>query len=503
MLGLLLAAVALTSPSAPTPSAGAVSAVERERLAPLAWLPDDPADSLYRAARKALSAGRNRDAAALFATIASRYPRSGYAADALYWQAFALYRIGGNDELRSARNVLHEQERRYPAAATHGDAATLATRVDAALARRGDANAAERITRDAADAAEPPEPPEAPETPETPEAPEVPSTSGGHRSLGAAPRPPRPPRPPRAPRAPRWGARGYERCDNEDDIQVAALNAVLQMDSERAVPLLRKVLARRDSASNCLRRKAVFLVSQKRTPETEDILLGAARTDPDLEVRSQAVFWLSQVGGERAVTALDSIVRLSKDPELQDKAIFALSQQSSPRAIAALRAYAERNDVSDEMRGKAIFWLSQQSSADASSFLRSLYGRIQNAELKENVLFAVSQRNDPANGKWLIDLARNGQEPLELRKKALFWAGQSGAPLGDLVSVYNTGADREIKEQVIFALSQRREKAALDQLITIARTEKDVELRKKALFWLGQSNDPRVADILGDILEGK
>jgi TolA-binding protein len=61
-------------------------------VAPAPWLRADPADSLYRAAREALNRRDFRSAATLFARIPARYPKSGYAADALYWQAFALYR---------------------------------------------------------------------------------------------------------------------------------------------------------------------------------------------------------------------------------------------------------------------------------------------------------------------------------------------------------------------------------------------------------------------------
>src|SRR5439155_353139 len=167
--------------------------------------------------------------------------------------------------------------------------------------------------------------------------------------------------------------------DDDDDMRVAALNGLLQMDAANALPILRKVLARRDACSTVLRRKAVFLVSQKRTAETEDILLDAAQHDPDSEVRQQAVFWLSQVPNER--------------------------------------------------------------------------------------------------------------EPIEQRKKALFWAGQTGVDLAQLAGLYDRMQNREMKEQLIFVYSQRHEAAALDALIKIAKTEQDKELRKKAIFWLGQSHD--------------
>ena len=174
-------------------------------------------------------------------------------------------------------------------------------------------------------------------------------------------------------------------------MRVAALNALLQMDADRAVPILRRVLARRDPCSEVLRRKAIFLVSQKQTSETEDILLAAARNDPDDEVRQQAVFWLSQVGTERAVAALDSILRTSSDRQMQEKAIFALSQVNKGRASAALRAYAERTDAPTELREQAIFWIGQSNNADNAQYLQTLYGTLREKELKEKVIFSLSQ----------------------------------------------------------------------------------------------------------------
>src|SRR5437870_10039746 len=137
-------------------------------------------------------------------------------------------------------------------------------------------------------------------------------------------------------------------------MRVAALNGLLQMDASNAVPILKKVLARRDACSAGLRRKAVFLVSQKHSSETEAILLDAAQHDPDPEVRQQAVFWLSQVPTDRAVGMLDSILKTSSDQELLEKAIFALSQQHSPKAAEILRAYAERSNAPAAARENAI-----------------------------------------------------------------------------------------------------------------------------------------------------
>ena len=430
------------------------------------------ADSLYRVAREALNAGDYQRAAAGFQRVWERYPKSEAAGDATYWAAFALSKMGGTRNLETALQLLSHQGETYPKARTRRDGEVLSARIRGELARLGNAEAAESVYVLAAPSAPP-----AVQAPATPPA------------TATAPAPPAVP-----------GRRGGQdpACRDEDsELRAAALNALLQMDSERAIPILKQVLERRDPCSVELRRKAMFLVSQKRGPEAEDILLNAARSDPDREVRSQAVFWLSQVRTERAVNALDSILIRSTDQELQEKAIFALSEQRSPRATEILRRFVERTDVSDDLKGNAIFWMGQRHSPESLKYLQELYPRLRSEDLKDKVIFAFSQMRDEAAQRWLMDLALNANEPMEMRKKALFWAGQNrNVPIADLARLYDTMNDREMKEQLIFAYSQRREPDAVDKLMAIAENDPDRELRSKAIFWLGQSKDPRAAEFL-------
>jgi len=423
--------------------------------APEAWATDDPADSIYRAARELLNRGHYSEAAAAFAELARRYPSSTYTPDAYYWQAFSLYKTGETSKLKQSRAVLEYQRDHYPQTGTRGDAQALYAQVQGALARQGDPVAVTYVRAHAA------------------QADSARTTAGG----------------------------GCASADDDDDPRIAALNALLQMDADRAVPILKQVLARRDPCSTALRRKAVFIISQQQTPETEDILLGTARNDPDEDVREQAVFWLSQVGSAKATTALDSILLNSTNPELQDKAVFALSQIESPESERMLRDYAERQAAPEETREKAIFWLSQQGKGDNAGFLRGLYARLDNQDLKEKVLFSISQIGGADNLNWLMDLAANEQEPVEMRKKALFWAGQSDdVSLERLTALYDRMKSPEMKEQMIFVYSQRDEGAALDKLIDIAKHETDPELRKKAIFWIGQSHDPKAAQYLQEVV---
>ncbi len=292
--------------------------------------------------------------------------------------------------------------------------------------------------------------------------------------------------------------------DEDEDDRVEALNALLQMNAEQAVPILKKVLDRRDQCSELLRRKAVFLVSQKRSDETADILLKAAKTDPDAETRDQAIFWLSQVSGEKAEEFLLGILKESKDEEVQKRALFSLSQRRSDKSQAALREYASRADAPVELRQQAVFWLGQRKSEENARFLRDLFGRATDDDVREKVLFSLSQMRGMGNETFILEQAANTKLPIELRKQALFWAAQ-GTAVGtaQLSAIYDKNPDAEMREQVIFTLSQRGNKdtAAVDKLLDIAKNEKDRELRKKAIFWLGQSKDPRAAKLLQELID--
>lgn len=218
------------------------------------------------------------------------------------------------------------------------------------------------------------------------------------------------------------------------------------------------------------------------------------------DVRGQAIFWLSQVEDERAVGLLEDILKTARDEDIADKAIFGLSQHRSGKGYPILRAYAENEGHSEEQRGKAIFWLGQRHGDDRENYLRGLYSRLRSENLKDKVIFSMSQQKSDESRQWLLDLVSNTREPVEMRKKALFWAGQGGAPIEKLAGLYSRMDNRELKEHMIFVFSQRRERAALDKLMDIARNDPDRENRKKAMFWLGQSRDSRVSAFLSDMI---
>jgi HEAT repeat protein len=482
-----------------------------DRLIPAAsWAPLDTADSLWRRGRIAISEEEWERAVYYFRSISEDYPKSVYAGDALYWEAFALQRSGRQSDLRRAAEALEKQKSRFPKASTYatGESSALLARVNGRLARSGDREAAVAIADIAAEISEAtaasvgtalaiaadeisrarPEIDRA-----LAEARVEMDKARSERGLA------------RIDRARDRGDRDEipDGCDTpETEERVEALNALMQMNSQQALPLLQSVLKRRDKCAVVLRRKAVFIVSQNRSDEAVDILVSVAKTDPDRATREDAVFWLSQTRSESATEVLEQILlKDAPDEEMQKKALFSLAQSRSPRAQAVLRDFVRRKEVPEDVRGEAIFWLGQTRDAENQGVLRELFSSLEDPELRDKVVFSIAQQRSPENRAFLLAIAKDRKESDEVRKNALFWAGQSGVAAKDLAEIYDSAeSDIELRKQVIFVLSQRRDPAAVDKLFDIARKERDPELRKQAVFWLTQTRDPRVLKLLEEII---
>ncbi len=130
----------------------------------------------------------------------------------------------------------------------------------------------------------------------------------------------------------------------------------------------------------------------------------------------------------------------------------------------------------------------------------SLYPKLTSERLRETLIQSAAQIESADVRTWLLSIVKDEKQQLEVRKKALFWAGQNVSAVSDLINLYEGLSDQEMREQLIWVLSDRKETVATDKLIDIARNDRNRESRKKAIFWLGQQNDPRVKKLLLEII---
>src|SRR5262249_27572441 len=265
----------------------------------------------------------------------------------------------------------------------------------------------------------------------------------------------------------------------DDEMRMAALDGLLSMNSADAIPILEAVLKQKDPCKTELRKKAVFLMAQKRGSSIVPTLLDVARSDPSSDVRADAIFWLGSSKDDRALPALDSIIFQSKDEEIRKKAIFAVSQQRSDVARQTLQRVAQDEKISDDVRADAIFWLGQNGTADLE-FFKALFKTTKSTELRSKILNGVATGRSPGASAWLPDIARDKSVNTDTRENAIYWASQRREmDLNVLNTLYEQSkGEDEMQEHILFIYSQRREPAATDKLMAIARSDPNTDMRK-------------------------
>ena len=197
------------------------------------------------------------------------------------------------------------------------------------------------------------------------------------------------------------------------------------------------------------------------------------------EYSGYPVYWLGRATNDESLTYLKALAESNQIGEAPKQSVVAIGLHDDPRVGGMLEDFV-RNSKIDKVRRSAIFWLGQI----------------------------------PGHNQFLVDLVRNEQESASLRKEAAFAIGISKDPgaVAALEGLYAAITNREVKKQIIFAVSLDRSEDGLSPsnrssddginfLVKVAESDSDRELRKQALFWLGQRAGKRSLEVLGAVVE--
>lgn len=220
------------------------------------------------------------------------------------------------------------------------------------------------------------------------------------------------------------------------------------------------------------------------------------------QVRQSALRVLSRQENGEGVPALIDISRSTQDVWLGKQALTTLAQSGDPRARAYLRTAVQREDLNDDMKVAAIRGIGRDyATSQDAEFLRGLYARLTSEKTKEAVLSSLGEMGGTANAQWLMSIAENSGESIRLRRRAVQLGDRAGTPVADIARLYDRVDEPQMKEALISTLAQNGTKSATDKLLAIAKTDQNYSLRRRAVNALGRSDDPRVKDLLKEIVE--
>jgi HEAT repeat protein/TolA-binding protein len=431
------------------------------------WIQGDPADSVYRVANDVLNRGDYGRAAQMFKDIAQKYPKSGYQDDLPYYEAFARYKIGTTNELQTAAKLLepraskligttspsNSSENRFfvgkSRRSSDGDVVGLYVHINSVLAQRGDANAIGIVTK---------------------------ATQAGANT-----------------------------CDNDDIIvRREAMGALSQMEAATALPIIKRVLDKKDECTVELRSQAVSILGRRGDADAATLIAATAKSDPSASVRVQAISWLPKLQGDAGVNMLEEILRTEQDERIQRAVVRTLTSSDNPKARSSMRALIDRKDAPINLRIEAVSSFSNdRATTEDAAYLRGLYARADNDRLKEAILNALGRIGGQENDQWILSIAKNQNEPSQLRGTAISRLMRANLPIADLVKLYDAADSYEVRSRIVSALENRKEPEASDKLVDIIRNSTVVNIRTQALTALMRKKDPRSEKIVQDILDGK
>ena len=219
------------------------------------------------------------------------------------------------------------------------------------------------------------------------------------------------------------------------------------------------------------------------------------------EIKSIALQSLMQSDSDRALPYIAEILKAETSSKpLKDMAVRLLGQHHGPKTTPYLIELA-RSQNDPKLRRTAIFWLGQSKDEKALALLDELLTKSEEPEIAKAALFAIAQNNTPQTTARLFEVARN-HKSTTIRSQAIFWLGQRGEQsIGEVVKLYDSEQNEQVKGQIIFALSQSKSKTALQKILSIAKSDSSMTLRKRAVLSLGQSRDPEASKFLEEILK--
>ncbi len=272
----------------------------------------------------------------------------------------------------------------------------------------------------------------------------------------------------------------------DDDLKLLALNALVNSDPDRALPMLEKIL--KSGNSRQLKERALFVLAQSGSPKARDILAGVAKGQGNPELQGKAVEYLGIFGGKESRQLLVDAYRASNSAELKRRILNSL-MVSGDRADLLAVAKSEKDP---ELRRHAVNQLGVSGGVDE---LMQLYSTESDAGVKRAVIDGLFVSG---HSERLMDLVKTERDA-GLRAHAIEKLGLMGREkTGDyLVSIYAKDADAAARRAAINGLFLQGNAKAL---VELAKKETDPARKREIVQKLSIMNSKEGNDYLLDLL---
>lgn len=196
----------------------------------------------------------------------------------------------------------------------------------------------------------------------------------------------------------------------DEDLKLYAINALINSDPDRAVPLLEGLL-KNPRMSPRLKERALFVLAQSGSDKAHDIVARYAKgaTNPDLQMT--AVEYLGSFRSKDSRQLLADVYASSADVNVKRAVLRSFEMSRDTERLVA----AARNEKNRDLREEAIRGLGIIRDDQAVAALASLYGAETDRNIKRDIIHSLG---NAGAAKPLIDCARKESDP-ELKRTAV------------------------------------------------------------------------------------
>jgi HEAT repeat protein len=286
------------------------------------------------------------------------------------------------------------------------------------------------------------------------------------------------------------GVRDHEVDQEDEELKLYALEALQQVEPEKAAILLEKFI--RGEHSLKLKEHALFILGQIDSERGATLLLEIARGTRGAHLQLEAIRALGASGEDTAIKVLSELYRGNPSGNVKSAIIDGLIAADGANALAEI-AKLEKDRKIQEHAFRSL------GAVGASPQLREL-AKTMPLELMPAILEGLGIAGET---DFILEILRSSRDEKVKAAaiRALTLSGdedQSTEIAADLEKLYPS-AGREIKQAIIQALGHGENAEAL---LKIFRSEKDRDLKREAFQWLTQIESPESEKLIEDLLNG-
>ncbi len=275
-----------------------------------------------------------------------------------------------------------------------------------------------------------------------------------------------------------------------------------KVSQQQSIHFLQRYLTVRDNKSHRqVSNKVLTAIALHKGGLAQNTLEKLANS-ADGKINHQAIFWLGEARNRDGYKALVKIIdNTDRKISTRKKVVFALSQNSFEKAKVKLKQLALKTGQ-DRIQAEAIFWLAQSQDNHAANVIEKVLTSDASRFVMKKAVFALHEIKGPESWDKLVSLAKDNANQDIRKEAIFWLSQRHDKDASSVLLqiIRQESSSRSIKDKTVFAISQLKEPYATNTLIQLIKGSDGRFVKKKALFWLGQSNQPEAMEVLEDIL---